>query len=61
MENLGEFYDHLVYFTATGNILLPFGILCGHLVYFPPFWYFVQRKSGNPALRSPPARVNLSA
>jgi hypothetical protein len=44
MENLGIFYDHLVYYTATGNILWPFGILCGHLVYFPPFWYFVRRK-----------------
>jgi hypothetical protein len=32
MENLGKFYDHLVYFTAIGNILLPFGIFCGHLV-----------------------------
>jgi hypothetical protein len=26
MENLGIFYDHLVYFTAIGNILWPFGI-----------------------------------
>jgi hypothetical protein len=38
MENLGIFYDHLVYFTATEHILWPFGIFCGHLVYFPPFW-----------------------
>jgi hypothetical protein len=35
MENLGIFYDHLLYFTAIGNILWPFGIFCGHLVYFP--------------------------
>jgi hypothetical protein len=34
MENLGLFYDHLVYFTAIGNILWPFGIFCRHLVYF---------------------------
>jgi hypothetical protein len=41
MENLGIFYDHLVYFTAIGNILWAFGILCGHLVDISPFWYFV--------------------
>jgi hypothetical protein len=32
MENLGIFYDYLVYFTAIGNLLCPFGIFCGHLV-----------------------------
>jgi hypothetical protein len=48
MENLGVFYDHLVYFTAIGNILWPFGIFCGHLVYFSPFWYFVPRKIWQP-------------
>jgi hypothetical protein len=45
---LGIFYDHLAYFTAIGNILWPFGILCGHLVYFSPFWYFVPRKIWQP-------------
>jgi hypothetical protein len=40
MENLGVFYDHLVYFTAIGNILWPFGIFRGNLVYFSRFWYF---------------------
>jgi hypothetical protein len=40
VENLGIFYDHLVYFTAIGNIY-------GHLVNFSPFWYFVRKKSGN--------------
>jgi hypothetical protein len=34
MENVGLFYDHLVYFTAIGNILWPFGML------------YVPRKSG---------------
>jgi hypothetical protein len=48
MENLGIFYDHLVYFTAIGNILWTFGIFCGHLVYFSPFWYFVPRKIWQP-------------
>jgi hypothetical protein len=23
------------------NILWPFGIFCGHLVYFFPFWYVI--------------------
>jgi hypothetical protein len=29
----------LVYFTAIGNILWPFGIFYGHLVYFVVIWY----------------------
>jgi uncharacterized oligopeptide transporter (OPT) family protein len=37
MENLGILYAHLVYFTAIGNILWPFGIFCGNWVYFFPF------------------------
>jgi hypothetical protein len=44
VENLGIFYDHLIYFTAIRNILWPFGIFCGNLVHFSPFWYFGQRK-----------------
>jgi hypothetical protein len=48
MENLDIFYDHLVYFTAIGNILWPFGIFCGHLVFFSPFWYIVPRKIWQP-------------
>jgi hypothetical protein len=48
MENLGIFHDRLVYFTAIGNILWPFGIFCGHPVYFSPFWYFVLRKIWQP-------------
>jgi hypothetical protein len=48
MENLGIFYDHLVYFTAIGNILWPFGIFCGRVVYFSKFWYFVPRKIWQP-------------
>jgi hypothetical protein len=53
MENLGIFYDHLVYFTIFWPFGLfyyfwPFGIYCGNLVYFPPFWYFVPRKIWQP-------------
>jgi ATP-dependent Zn protease len=32
IENLGIFYEHLIYFTAIGNIF-------GHLVYFMVIWY----------------------
>jgi hypothetical protein len=54
--NLGKFWrvlqwKILVYFITIrfilgpfANILWPFGIFCGHLVYFSPFWYFVPRK-----------------
>jgi hypothetical protein len=49
MENLGIFYDHLVNFTAIGNILWPFGIFCGHWVIFHRFGILYQEKSGNPA------------
>jgi hypothetical protein len=48
MENLGIFYDNLVYFTAIINILWPFGIFWGNLVSFPPFWYFEPRKIWQP-------------
>jgi hypothetical protein len=48
MGDVGIFYVHLVYFAAIGNILLPFGICCGHLVYFPPFWNCVLRKIWQP-------------
>jgi hypothetical protein len=51
METLCIFYDNLVYFTAIGNILCPFGIFCVHLVYFPPFWYFGPRKIWQPWYR----------
>jgi hypothetical protein len=43
MKNLGKFYDHLVYFTAIGNILWPFGVFCGN------FCILDQEKSGNSA------------
>jgi hypothetical protein len=49
MENLGIFYDHLVYFR-------PLEIVYGHLVYIVVIWYIFPRfgnldkeKSGNPA------------
>jgi hypothetical protein len=42
------FFEHWVYLMAIGNILWTFGIFCGHLVYFAPFWYFVPRKICHP-------------
>jgi hypothetical protein len=42
------FYDRLVYFTAICYNLCPFGIVCGHLVYFPILVCLNQEKSGNP-------------
>jgi hypothetical protein len=50
MGNLGIFYDHLVYFSAIGKILWPFGIFCGNLIYFSLFWYFGPRKIWQPCL-----------
>jgi hypothetical protein len=49
MENAGIFYAYLVYFIAIGNILWPFGIFCGHLVFFP-ILVSCTKKSGNPAV-----------
>jgi hypothetical protein len=58
--NLGKFWRVLqwkmsVYFMDIWSILrtfwhisLPYGIFCGNLVYFPPFWYVVPRKLWQP-------------
>jgi hypothetical protein len=48
---LGIFFDHLVYFTAIGNILWPFGIFCGNLVYLSAFWNFGPRKIWQPCFQ----------
>jgi hypothetical protein len=51
-ENLGIFYDHLVYFTAIGNVLhmaiwyIYFAVIW---CIFPRFGILDQEKSGNPA------------
>jgi hypothetical protein len=44
MENLVIFYDHLEYFKASWYNVWPFGIVCGHLVYFLRFGMFGPRK-----------------
>jgi hypothetical protein len=50
---LGQFrsvllWKMLVNFIAVWSVSLPFGIFCGHLGIFFPFWYVVPKKSGNP-------------
>jgi hypothetical protein len=65
MENYGAFcvplvyliYGHLVSFMAIRYslwpfvtcIVWPFGIFCGHLVYFSRFGMLYKEKFGNPA------------
>jgi hypothetical protein len=48
MEDVGLYYGHLVYFSAIWHVLSPFGIICGHLVHFPPFRYALPRKIWQP-------------
>jgi hypothetical protein len=48
MENVCIFYYHLTYFTAIWYNLWPFGLVCGHLVYFPHFGMFGPRKIWQP-------------
>jgi hypothetical protein len=49
MENLGIFYDHLVYFRPIGSILWSFGIFVVIWYISPHFGILYQDKSGNPA------------
>jgi hypothetical protein len=59
MENLGILFDHLVYFTAIGNIIWPLGIFCGNLVYFSAFWNFGPRKIWRPWFTQQGVNVTL--
>jgi hypothetical protein len=47
---MSVYYMSIVYFTATWYILRTFGIFCGYLVYFFPFWYVIPRKIWQPWL-----------
>jgi hypothetical protein len=47
MEDVGRFYGHLVYFTATWQTLWTFGIFCGNLRHFSRLGMLYQEKSGN--------------
>jgi hypothetical protein len=48
MENVGIFYGRLEYFTTIWYNLLPFSIVCGHLVHFLRFGMFGPRKIWQP-------------
>jgi hypothetical protein len=48
MENVGVFYDRLEYSVAICYNLWPYGIDCGHLIFFTVLVCFDQEKSGNP-------------
>jgi hypothetical protein len=61
IENLGIFFDHLVYLMAIGNMYFPFGIFCSHLVHFPSFGILYHEKSGNPDVVTQRARAAVIA
>jgi hypothetical protein len=42
------FYYHLEYFMAIWYNLGPFGMVCGHLLYFPQLGVYGQRKIWQP-------------
>jgi hypothetical protein len=44
MVNVGIFYDHLEYCMAIWYNLWPFGIVCGHLLFFP-IWIVLTKKN----------------
>jgi hypothetical protein len=48
MVIVGIFYDHLEYFMDIWYSLRPFGIVCGHLLYFSQFGMFGPRKIWQP-------------
>jgi hypothetical protein len=43
---------HVEYYRTIRYISCPFGIFCGHLVNFSPFWYVVPRKIWQPCQRN---------
>jgi hypothetical protein len=45
------FKGRLPYFLAIWYSLWQFGIICGHLVYFSPFWYVARPKIWQPCVR----------
>jgi hypothetical protein len=58
LDDVGLFYEHLVYFINIWSIIRPFDLFYGHLVHFVVIWYIFspvgilnQEKSGNPAYR----------
>jgi hypothetical protein len=54
MADVCILYRRLVYFTAFGYIVWPFGTFYGYLGYFFPFWYFVPLKIWQPCAGEAP-------
>jgi hypothetical protein len=50
MKNVNKFYDHLQYSNVIWYVLWRFGIVCGHLVHFPPFGMLEARKIWQPCI-----------
>jgi hypothetical protein len=50
MKGVGNYFVHLVYFTATSCIEWTFGTFCGHFGQFLPFRYAVTRQIWQPWL-----------
>jgi hypothetical protein len=48
MEDVSIFHGNFAHFTVFCYILRTLGTVPGNLVYFIPFWYFVQRKIWQP-------------
>jgi hypothetical protein len=51
MEKVGIFYVHCQYTKAIWYVLWSFGNFVVIWYLFPPFWYIVSKKSGNPGRR----------
>jgi hypothetical protein len=51
MQDIGIFYDHVVYFMEIWYTLWPFCKFFGYLVRLFPCWYVVPRKIWQPCLR----------
>jgi hypothetical protein len=45
VKNVVIFYDHFENVSVIWYNLWPFGIVCGHLIYFFPFWYVETKKN----------------
>jgi hypothetical protein len=52
MAHVGIFYNHLEYFMSIKYNLRPFGIVCGHLLYFLPIWNVWTKKNLESMLES---------
>jgi hypothetical protein len=56
-SHICTYYGHMVNFPAIWYILWPFYVFSPVWVYFDPFWYVIQGKSGNPDRKHVPDRM----